>query len=196
MDRSYVIIANFVTEETSTVETEVQYELNISSTMGGSVASPGEGKFPYVEGTMVSLVAKPATGYKFVNWTGDGITNADSTTTTVTMSDDYSVKANFEFEQTTTTDPTEGSSGPFACFIATAAYGTRTSEQIDVLREFRDVVLLENSVGSEFVALYYQLSPPVADFIAGNSFLRTMVRDLVVDPVVWMVEATGAIWRN
>jgi hypothetical protein len=196
MDYDYVIIANFVTEETATVETEVQYELTISSTMGGSVSSPGEGTFPYIEGTVVSLMANPTTGYKFVNWTGDGITNADSTTTTVTMNGDYAVKANFEFEQTTTADPTEGSSGPLACFIATAAYGTPTAEQIDVLREFRDVVLLKNSMGSQFVDLYYRLSPPVADFIAGNSFLRTVVRELVVDLVVWVVEATGVIWRN
>jgi len=59
-----------------------------------------------------------------------------------------------------------------------------------VLREFRDDVLLESIVGSQLVALYYQLSPPVADFISGGSFLRTMVREVVVDPIVWVVEAT------
>ena len=91
------------------------------------------------------------------------------------------------------TTATQSSGG---CFIATAAYGTPTAKQIDVLREFRDVVLLENSVGSQFVVLYYQLSPPVADFIAGNGFLRNVVRELLVDPVVWVVEATGAIWRD
>jgi len=82
------------------------------------------------------------------------------------------------------------------CFIATAAYGTPSAEQINVLREFRDVVLLESTVGSQFVALYYQLSPPVAEFIAGNGLLRTLVRELLVDPIVWVVEATGDIWRN
>jgi hypothetical protein len=197
MDWSYVIIANFVTVETATTETSVQYDLNVSSTIGGSVASPGEGTFPYIEGTLVSLVANPDAGYKFVNWTGDGITSMDSTTTSITMNGDHAVTANFEFEQTTDTDSGGESSVPVgACFIATAAYGTPTAEQIDVLREFRDVVLLGSSVGSEFVALYYQLSPPVADFIAGNSLLRAVVRELVVDPVIWVVEATGAIWRN
>jgi hypothetical protein len=82
------------------------------------------------------------------------------------------------------------------CFIATAAYGTPTAEQINVLREFRDVVLLKSAVGSQFVALYYRLSPPIADFITRSDLLRTLVRELLVDPVVWIVEATGEIWRN
>jgi len=95
-----------------------------------------------------------------------------------------------------TTDKPSTPSPSGGCFIATAAYGTPTAEQIDVLREFRDVVLLESTAGSQFVALYYQLSPPVADFISGSSFLRTLVRELLVDPIVWVVEATEDIWQN
>ena len=91
---------------------------------------------------------------------------------------------------TATPSPTGG------CFIATAAYGTPTTEQIDVLREFRDSVLLESTSGSLFVSLYYQLSPPVADFIAGNELLRTLVREFLIDPIVWAIEAAGDIWRN
>jgi hypothetical protein len=86
--------------------------------------------------------------------------------------------------------------GDLGCFIATAAYGTPTAEQIDALREFRDVLLLRNTLGSLFVALYYRLSPPVADFIAGNEAVRTLVRELLVDPIVWLVEATGDTWQN
>jgi uncharacterized repeat protein (TIGR02543 family) len=84
----------------------------------------------------------------------------------------------------------------FGCFIATAAYGTPTAQQIDVLREFRDVLLLKSTVGSQFVTLYYRLSPPVADFVARSDLLRTLVRELLVDPIVWIVEATDDIWRN
>ncbi len=84
---------------------------------------------------------------------------------------------------------------PF-CFIATAAYGTPSAEQIDVLREFRDAVLIPSSVGSRLVALYYQLSPPVAEVISENGLLRTLTRELVVDPVVRIVEATGHLWRR
>jgi hypothetical protein len=56
--------------------------------------------------------------------------------------------------------------------------------------------LLESGVGSQLVDLYYRLSPPIADFISGSSFLRTLVRELLVDPVVWVVGATGEMWRN
>jgi len=84
----------------------------------------------------------------------------------------------------------------FGCFIATAAYGTPAAEQIDVLRDFRDDVLLGSALGSRFVALYYRLSPPVANFIAENGLLRTVVREILVEPVVWIVRATSGMWRR
>ena len=169
----------------------VEYDLTISSSAGGEVTEPGEGTFPYDEGTPVGLVATAIEGYEFVNWTGDvgTMTNANAAATTITMNDDYSITANFEAEDTEPPTPPS----PF-CFIATAAYGSPTAEQLDVLREFRDVVLLKSALGSEFVSLYYQLSPPIADFIAGNELLRTVVRELLIDPIVWMVEATGDMW--
>jgi hypothetical protein len=85
---------------------------------------------------------------------------------------------------------------PFDCFIATAAYGSPAAEQIAVLRDFRDEVLMESSTGSQFVALYYRFSPPVADFLAANGFVRAVVRDLLVEPLVRAIEATGGIWRQ
>ena len=340
------------------------YQLTISSTTGGSVSTPGVGTFSYVEGSVVSLVASPAAGYRFVNWTATAgaFGNANAASTTFTMpAAAVTVTANFQaegvptYQLTMAADPAAGgtatdltNASPYAagtvvsikaeaaagyrfvnwtatagtfgnanaaettftmpaqsvtvtanfvevplprvttqtatgistdsatlnmnynvgdfssvqvrfackrsadsawsytawvskgadgthaepltglvskteyefkaqlkynstviegdilqfttssggCFIATAAYGTPTAEQIDVLREFRDLVLLESTAGSQFVALYYQLSPPVADFISGNSFLRTLVREFLVDPIVWVVEATGDMWRN
>jgi len=180
MNGDYSITANF--EEISSF----QYDLTTFSTEGGSVTEPGEGVFTYDGGAVVDMVATPDEGYQFVDWTGDVDTIADieAAVTTITMDDNYSITANF------VAAPSGG------CFIATAAYGTPSAEQLDVLREFRDSVLLESIAGSQFVALYYQLSPPVADFISGSSFLRTLVRELMVDPIVWVVEATGDIWRN
>lgn len=82
------------------------------------------------------------------------------------------------------------------CFIATAAYGTSTAQEISVLRDFRDAVLLKNDSGYRFVALYYRFSPPLADFIARSQFTRAVVRELLVDPVVSIIEATRHLWRS
>jgi hypothetical protein len=81
------------------------------------------------------------------------------------------------------------------CFIATAAYGTETAPQLDILRNFRDQVLLKNALGSLFVKTYYKVSPPLADFIAKNDFLRAVVRGTLVDPVVHLLQWSQDLWR-
>ena len=81
------------------------------------------------------------------------------------------------------------------CFIATAAYGTETASQLNILRDFRDQVLLKNSLGSLFVEAYYQVSPPVAAFIAKSDFLRAIVRGVLVDPVVNLLQWSQGLWR-
>ena len=87
MGDNYSITANFV----------AIYDLTIASTEGGSVMTPGEGIFTYDEGTMVNLVAQAEQGYDFVNWSGDVDTIADvwAASTTITMSGNYSITANF-----------------------------------------------------------------------------------------------------
>jgi len=160
------------------------YTLEISSTGGGSVVIPGEGTFTYDPETVVDLVAVTEGFYYFYEWTGDVGTIADvnSAATNITMNDDYSIMANFRF-------------GPFGwCFIATAAYGTDTAEEIDVLREFRDEVLLPNGLGVKFVSFYYRTSPPIANFISQHEILRTVVRAGFVDPIVKILSWTHGLW--
>jgi hypothetical protein len=73
----------------------------ISSTVGGSVITPGEGTFSYDQGTAVDLVAEAEEGYRFVDWICDVDTIADvyAAQTTITMDDYYSITANFELEE-------------------------------------------------------------------------------------------------
>jgi uncharacterized repeat protein (TIGR02543 family) len=172
---------------TANFEEGVPYTLTLTaSPIIGGTATDLTGASQYYEGDVVSIQAAAASGYQFVRWTASAgsFSNANTQVTSFQMpAQDVTVTAVFEV-------------AGGGCFIATAAYGSQTAEQIDVLREFRDAVLLKSTAGSQLVTLYYKLSPPVADFISGNSFLRTFVRELLVDPVVWMVEATGGIWRK
>jgi hypothetical protein len=73
-----------------------QYVLDIFNTAGG-VTAPGAGTFTYNKGTLVNLVATPASGYRFVKWTGNVSTIADvyAVETNITMNGDYSITANF-----------------------------------------------------------------------------------------------------
>ena len=75
-----------------------QYDIQISSTGGGSVTTPGEGLFTYDEGTMVNLVATPDSGYRFDNWAGnvDTIADAYAATTTITINNYYQIIARFD----------------------------------------------------------------------------------------------------
>jgi hypothetical protein len=73
------------------------YTLTITTTGGGTVTNPSVGTFALEEGNVVNLVATPAAGYRFVNWTGNvgTIGNVTAATTTITMSGNYSITANF-----------------------------------------------------------------------------------------------------
>jgi hypothetical protein len=102
---------------------ENQYILTISSNEGGSVTPPGEGMFICDADEVVDLVAVSDPHYHFVNWTGDVGTIADpeAASTNITMSDSYSITANFELDPgyySLTISSTEGGS------ITTPSEGT------------------------------------------------------------------------
>ena len=117
MNNNYSVTANFAIN---------QYNLTIDSTDGGNVSDPGEGVFgPYDYGTVVSLTATPDANYHFVNWTGDvgTIGDVNASNTTINMTGDYSVTANFAINTCTltidssdggnVTVPGEGEFGPY-----------------------------------------------------------------------------------
>ncbi len=82
------------------------HTLTISSTTGGSVTTPGEGPYPYVQGTVVPVTAQAEANYHFMEWTGTGVdagkvADPNAASTTVTMSANYTLQANFAIDQHT-----------------------------------------------------------------------------------------------
>jgi hypothetical protein len=189
----------FVTSEVPTVTTEAAtnvtaYSVIVSLSYTGGTLSSVEVRFACnkandQESFYTAWVSTAGNGTHTEKLTG----LASKTT--------YEFKAQLRYDDTVI----EGAIRPFTtttgaspgfCFIATAAYVTTTAEQIDVLREFRDVVLLESAAGAQFVSLYYRLAPPIADFIAESGLSKMLVRELLIDPMVRIVEAIGDMWRN
>jgi hypothetical protein len=73
--------------------------VEVNPSEAGSVSlSPSGGE--YNPGAQVTLTASQATGYRFVNWTGDVSTVGDvnSASAVISMNDDYSITANFALE--------------------------------------------------------------------------------------------------
>jgi uncharacterized repeat protein (TIGR02543 family) len=91
MNDDYSIIANFE-------ETAVTYYTLTTAVTGSGSADPAVGQHTYAAGTVVSIIATPAGGYYFVNWTGNvgTIANVNAASTTITMNGNYSITANFE----------------------------------------------------------------------------------------------------
>ncbi|MCG6553165.1 MAG: hypothetical protein L7F77_12650 [Candidatus Magnetominusculus sp. LBB02] len=92
----------FADELAATQATTYTLTITKAPNAGGSVAvSTGSlsGSNPftatYTSGTQVIITAKPATGYTFAGWSGDGSCSGTSLTCTVTMSANRSVTASF-----------------------------------------------------------------------------------------------------
>jgi len=71
------------------------------------------------------------------------------------MSDELKAKDPYKMEKKEKTRE-EG------CFISTAVYGSSSASRLDILRNFRDDVLLKNSLISWTVKIYYHISPSIA----------------------------------
>ncbi len=81
------------------------------------------------------------------------------------------------------------------CFIATAACGL-DSEEVMILRYFRDTVLLSSAVGHLFVKAYYWISPPIASLIENSPKAKSVIRNLLVVPVAKLVDRRYNVTRQ
>ena len=107
MDANKTVTANF-----SRIEYELTMQVNQS---GWGTTTPAVGVHTYNSGDVVSLLAEPAAGYVFVDWTGD-VANATSASTTITMNAAKTVQANFQRVeyQLTVANSSGGATSPVA----------------------------------------------------------------------------------
>jgi hypothetical protein len=123
------------------------------------------------------------------------ITNANSVSITASSSGFNSATATVSCGQQYSFDLTQvgsggggGGGGSLGCFIVTAAYGTESAPEVELLRAFRDKSLRRTRWGSEFFEelwkYYNRVSPAIADEMSGDPELRRVLRFAIVEPWV------------
>lgn len=65
------------------------------------------------------------------------------------------------------------------CFIATAAFNSPFSEEVTILRYYRDEKLLKSNVGRAFISFYYFVSPSIANIISKSKIMRSITRSIL-----------------
>jgi hypothetical protein len=85
--------------------------------------------------------------------------------------------------------PKNGSGSSGSCTFETVAFGSKMEPYLEILRNFRDRILLANTIGREIVDLYYKYSPPIADYLRGHALPRAVVKHALipVTGVAWMM---------
>ncbi len=79
--------------------------------------------------------------------------------------------------------------GGGGCFIATAAYGSMEHPAVNILRRFRDEVLMKFGTGRAFIRLYYRHSPHAARWMEDSRWAGAVV-GILLFPVILMAWAT------
>jgi hypothetical protein len=94
---AYAASTNVTLEWDKTVIAIFDMPVLTMSVSGSGSVMPGVGEHVYTMGTSVNITASPLAGWKFVHWTGniDTVANVNSSSTNITMNDDYSVTAVF-----------------------------------------------------------------------------------------------------
>ncbi len=82
---------------------------------------------------------------------------------------------------TASTNFQNSSASSSICFVATAAFGTPWAPEIDVLRRWRDTVLVKSIAGRLFIAVYYKVGPYIAKVVEKSALLKQLVRNMIYE---------------
>ncbi len=199
------------TATSSAATVSVSSSTNQPPVVSSVTVTPSSGKAPLTVSLSVSA-SDPDGTITTYEWDFDGNGTIDATTTSTPTTHTYSVPGTYNIiakvtdnagatatgrtslSVTSSSGTKSGNSSSSSssdssggCFIATAAYGSYLDPHVKVLRQFRDHYLLTNTMGRAFVRFYYRTSPPIADYIARHSLIKTAVR-FTLTPLVYGLE--------
>lgn len=101
------------------------------------------------------------------------------------LGDNVSVQVTRANQTDTSGNSTNGgtTAQPSGCLIATAAFGSELTPQVQFLRGFRDNHILSTAAGTSFMSVfnsaYYSFSPQVADYEREQPWLQATVKTAV-----------------
>ena len=179
-----------VTHPTANAGSNQSVNYSASVTLDGSGSSDPDGSIASYQWTQTQGSSVVLSGSDTANPTFTAPAASTTLTFQLTVTDNDGLQ---DTGTTTITVSSSGSSGGSSgdggggggCFIATAANGSFMAPQIRFLRDFRDRFLLTSRAGKGLVNLYYEYSPPLADYLTRHDTLRAVVR-LSLLPLVAM----------
>lgn len=71
------------------------------------------------------------------------------------------------------------SSGGGGCFVATAAYGSRSHPDVVRLRRYRDEILVRHALGRAFIGAYWRIGPRLARVVSPRGLSGRAARGLI-----------------
>lgn len=79
---------------------------------------------------------------------------------------------------------TEEKAKKSGCFVASICYGNPDAAEVNVLRRYRDEVLMETVYGRYLVEMYYYVGPFVARVLGRQRWLAGIVQHVMLDRIV------------
>ena len=195
------------TASISITVTEVPFDFTISVNPSSVEINQGESTTLVVTVTKTSGTAKPVTltliglpsgaSYSF---NPSSVTPTGSSVLTINAG---SAKGTYTLLVKGTTDGVERTATftltikEKKCIIATTTYGSEVSDEVNLLRSFRDNIVLSTYAGRQFYIafnmFYYSWSPYIAQIIHENNWLKTPFKIILYPLIGTLLFATNII---
>jgi len=93
---------------------------------------------------------------------------------------------------TRVTDPSGAVLAQAACFVVTAVCGDPLAFEVQVMRQFRDRVLMRSRLGRMAVVIYWRVGPILAGWLGSRPHLCRYIRWLALSPLSrWLSRIMG-----